>query len=1132
MEEELVKKIENGPLVLLLGQKYLSINTNKDIFLEKCKNKFQKSDVITSRNYDTFLKLNLANDYEASSTWIENLCKDISVPLWLERIARVPWSSVYTSSIDTVIQRAFVSEWRKVQPIYDENFRVIDPRNKFNLHLTYLYGCISQIELSKRPPLSIQEKVKRKFTNNQFLQRLPELITLKGALIIEAYENDDWLSIEDLYSTVSRMGTVQTFLFSSSVSLLQNDLIQDLISSKKLVAYNESFAQFLSDLEGRGKLKLLAPDPENYYGKWIAIGNQKIKLPQELINKVSKTATIIDESLFYKKNFHNDDEKYSEFKNFLSSSLSSNWEGYANGFAFKRDYFDILKKNVLDKNNSQKNKDVPIILYGQSSSGKTISLGHLAYELSQLNKLPVLFIEKRYQKIDEIDIDRFCQWAEENNAKNTVVIWDGMIDADLYYNFLRKLNTRGRNIILIGSTYDNGKPRLSEDNFIESPIELTSSEKKRFLDYLKGIDILLSNLLSNVGDKNLLAMLYRYLPVTRKSIRTGLKSELDFFSRILRETKEETFIAQTGSMFAAMVSAGLVENSYTPIFESTQVIDGDEINISDLLIFSIMVPGQFALSVPYELLLRTVGFNSLSSSLFKALSNVDLITWSEDSQGNILLGPRTAIEAKILSQYLGSKKAHIEYIKILLREVKSQDFSSFGYESNPEIQFAVELLNSISPNNASSSYLEYLYDITNVLKELRISNQAYHPRLILKEASFLRELVKEKKLILEESRHSLLERAEIIVREALDQLKSFRERTITTFLRGELATILGSQAWEYVSDKGHSEDAKECYDLVKEINNYAFSSNPDNYNTLDVLAWTTDKLIRSNTFNVIEKINAEADMIHLFEMAEIEGVSDQNTEQFYNRKLQFYELLGKQEIADSVFEKLSISGFTSGYYIRAKKILGYSDTNRNSTTDELISKSIEVANYLNGVYDIIKDDGKCLFLLLKTWWISKTKSQLFNGEKQALPFSRSDWEFCNNLVDRLLFIGDIYQSATTLYLKAISEFHLGFIRNSIETFRTLDLESDFSSYGRRRIIKSYLASTSNGKPKIFSGEVKRSVSYLKNDKSGEIYVSELKEYVPFILSEFGKNEFQAGEIIDRFQIGFNFRGFIAVAIKY
>lgn len=1132
MKEEIIKKIELGPCFLLIGQKYLSLTSNNDVLLEKCIQKYSQNLAETEDkfNYDILFKLDLSKKYEAASTWIENLSKNISVPLWLDRISNVPWSGVYTSVIDSIIDRAFVNDWRKVQPVNDEKYRIIEPRNKFNLHITHLFGSFTQNELNKRPPLSFQDKAKRKFTSNSLLQRLPELITNRGVLIIDGFDENDWLTIEELYSTIARMGDAQVLLFSATLSLQTNEYISDLIHSNKLLVFEQSFAQLFAELEGSGKIIISAPEPENYYGKWIGIGNQKIKLPQELINKISRTATIIDEGLFYTTPFSNLDEKYAEFKNFLSSSTASNhWKGYQNGFAFKRDYYEILKNKVLEKTLTNKGKDIPIILYGQSSSGKSISLGLLAFELSQILKFPVLYLEKRYQKIDEFDIDRFCRWAEDNHAKNTIVIWDGMVDSDLYFNLLKRLSARGRNVILIGTTYDHNKIK-SKENFIESPIHLTPNEKKRFIDYIKNIDPLLSNLFLTLNENNLLALLYRYLPITRDAIKKGLKSEFEFFSKKLRETESNTNTT-TGSLFNALLTAGLVTESDSSKLDSIQTIDGDEMNLSDLLIFSVMVPGQFALSVPYELLLRTIGFDSLSSNLFKALNDVDLITWMEDSQGNVLLGPRTAIEAKILCQYLGGKKAEVDYIKLLLKQIKAFDFATFGYESNPEIQFSVELLNNISPN-VNEGYKERLFEITEVLRELRESRQAYHPRLILKEASFLRELVTNKHLLLESSRHMLLERAEIIVREALEQLQNFKERTISTYLRVELAAIIGSRAYEFVEDKGHIEDAKRCYELVRQLNNYAYASNPENYNALDILSWTTEKLIKEKVFNDIEKINAEAEMIHLFEMAEIEGISEQNLERFNTRKLKFYELLGKQELADEVFNKLSKDGFVSGYYVRAKLIMGDSETNKDISQNELISKSTQTAKYLESVFDCIKDDGKCLFLLLKTWWVMKSKFRLFQSEKQPLPFSKNDWEYCNNILDKLFFIGDLYQSATTLYLKAISQFHLNQIRTSLETFKILDIESDFSSYGRKRIVKSYLSSSPDGKPKLYSGEVKRTVSFLKNDKVGEIYISELRESVPFTLSEFNKSEYQEGERIDNFYIGFNFRGPIAVPIRF
>ncbi|ROH87517.1 hypothetical protein EGI15_21085 [Chryseobacterium cucumeris] len=1135
IKEEIIKKIENGPAVLLVGQKYLSLTSKKNSLLEKIVSKFQRNDIPIENNilnYDLLLKLGLNNKYEAASTWIENLCNNISVPEWLERISRVSWSSVYTTSIDTIVDRAFSNEWRKVQPVNDEKFRIIDPRNKFNLHIVHLFGSISQVELSKRPPFSLSEKAKRKFSSNALLQKLPEVITNKGVLIIDGYDENDWLTIEELYAVISRMGTEQVLFFSSNKEIESNHFIEDLITSNKILMFENSFAQVLSDLEGTDKIKLITPEPDEYYGKWINIGTKKIKIPQDLINRISKTATIIDEGLFYSRGYSSLDEKYSDFKNFLSSTNSSNhWKGYYDGFAFKRDYYDSLKKIVLDKVNSSRSKEVPTILFGQSSSGKSVTLGMLAYDLSQIYKIPVLYIEKRYQKIDELDIDKFCGWAEDNDAKNTIVIWDGMVDPDLYFSLLKKLNTRGRNVILIGSTYDNGKFKSNDGNFIESPIALTSNEKRRFVEYLKNIDVLLGNLISNLEENNFLAMLYRYLPVTRDSIKKGLKSEFEFFSKKLRETKLNTSVS-SGSMFSALVSAGLVNENEVSDMEALNVIDGEEINLSDLLIFSIMVPGQFALNVPYELLLRTIGFESLSSNLFKELNEVDLITWTEDSQGNVLLGPRTAIEAKILCQYLGGKKAEIEYIKLLLKQVQSYDYATFGYGSNTEIQFAVELLNNISPN-ITESYKDRLYEITEVLKELRESRHAYHPRLILKEASFLRELVtdKERKNFVELSPQELLERAEIIVREALEQLQNYRERTIVTYLKVELASILGTRAYEYVNDRNHVEEAKTCYELVKQVNNYEFASNPENYNLLDVLAWTTEKLIKENIFNEIEKINAEAEMIHLFEMAETEGISEQNIEKFNVRRMNFYELMGKQKLADAVFDNLAKQGFASGYYIKAKQIMDDFDTNKNITNDDFVKRSTETAKYLQSVYEKIKEDGKCLYLLLKTWWVMKSKFRFFESEKQALPFSKNDWEYCTNLLEKLSFIGGIYHSATIIYLKAIAQFHTGHIRESLDAFRILDTESDFSAYGKRRIVKSYLVSTPEGKPKLFNGEVKRTVSFQKNDRTGDIYISELRQSIPFNLNEFNKSEYQEGESIDKFYIGFNFRGPIAVPLK-
>lgn len=141
---------------------------------------------------------------------------------------------------------------------------------------------------------------------------------------------------------------------------------------------------------------------------------------------------------FWSNEEKTDEERYTAFRRFLSSSnVLPDWEGYKQGFAFERDYYQTLKSTVVNAYLNREESEKPIILFGQTSSGKTTSLGLLTYELRTEYKYPVLFIPKRYQRGDEMSIDLFCRWAEDNKAKGTIIIWDGMLDAEPYYKLLR-----------------------------------------------------------------------------------------------------------------------------------------------------------------------------------------------------------------------------------------------------------------------------------------------------------------------------------------------------------------------------------------------------------------------------------------------------------------------------------------------------------------------------------------------------------------------------------------------------------------------------------------------------------------------------------------------------------------------
>lgn len=690
------------------------------------------------------------------------------------------------------------------------------------------------------------------------------------------------------------------------------------------------------------------------------------------------------------------------------------------------------------------------------------------------------------------------------------------------------LNSRGRNIILVCSCYitEIDQDKVRPTNYIEAPIDLVPAERNRFINFVKSVNPLLASVIKDADEPNLLALLYRYLPTNLASIRSGLHDEYNFFVNLLSNQKSDTVKTKT-DLYDLFTKAGIVpsESGDDDILSKPLFLASETITVADFLTFSIMVPGQYGLNVPFELLLDAIGFDSFATHIFKAMNTVNLIKWYDDEDGNIELGPRTTLEAKILARYAGGKRSEIDYISGLLERVRTEAGKEFG-AADRQIEFAVQLLNEIGPNS-TNAYFQSYYQITEILRMLREDRYAYHPRLVLKEAMFLRAIVKRIKDYpnIEETSIELLERAESMVRQALNDLGNNSGRMIASYLRVELSTISGFLAQYYINEP---DIAKEYYWQVRHLNNYSFSTNPGNYLAVDIAAWTTERLLSGGVFTPEEKVEAETDLLSLFEMVEAEGISEEHQEDFQARKIKFYEILGNTPLADEIFESMRAKGFTHGIYLRARNKLGFEKESEMSK-DKFLMKNKEAFKYLFRYFDEIKHDGRCLFLLLKTWWISTSRTTFFEGQNQAIAFENKEWDFCMQITSLLLSCEERYQTATVYYLLALSQFHLDFIKPAMQTFEALQAES--FAYGRKRVAKFYMLSTPSGGVRVFSGEVKENVSRSKYDKRGNIYVSELGISIPFSLYDFGQNSFQKGDRISAFNIAFNFLGPIAVPVK-
>src|SRR2546421_6338238 len=138
VQDDFYRNLKNGPAFLLLGQDYLRLESGSDPFLSEVLRKYGNANV-EPQSYKQILFGEAHKDIESTLLWMQSRSELLSIPLWLKTVASFPWSGVYTSAIDTVWPKAFTSEWRRIQPLIDEKYKPINPRNRFNLLGTFLF---------------------------------------------------------------------------------------------------------------------------------------------------------------------------------------------------------------------------------------------------------------------------------------------------------------------------------------------------------------------------------------------------------------------------------------------------------------------------------------------------------------------------------------------------------------------------------------------------------------------------------------------------------------------------------------------------------------------------------------------------------------------------------------------------------------------------------------------------------------------------------------------------------------------------------------------------------------------------------------------------------------------------------
>lgn len=1024
------------------------------------------------------------------------------------------WSGIYTSCTDNSTEQLFRSEQRVVAPTGPMNFAA--SRSKSNLEVRYLFGAthLPEVDQPSSDTLEIEDMRLRRV---QELSRLAtETVTPRGLIVISGWAPGDKLSVQELIPSLRNVGVGQIHLFSGD-KWEKDPFVASLAKTGQLVAHKEKLDEVLGILDESGSLP--TKNRSQISGgvqRIVSLGESFTEIDIHTWNQIRRSARPIDLELLTPPLFSSEAARYQEFREFMGATESSpRWRGIAAELNIRRNFEKILATRVdqiLEEHEFQK----PIVVVGQTATGKSIAMATLALDLARAGQVAVLHQSRRGARPSFEDIEMYAAWSEEHGAKATVLIWDGMVELSEYSLLARQLRNRGRKVLVVGSAY---MTKDDSANIIEAPAHLDNNESTELIGVLRsfGVDI---SIPKGVLDSSFLAFLYHALPETEHALKHGLAFEMraaeQGMERLVLERGEKvTFTDRLGSMAAALMSAGVKlggmqspnSDSESPIVEKSF----DERSPVQKVTTLVLVAGRHGTAVPIDLALRLLGRHG-SEDIRDALNTFDIIRELDDGDGEYFLTTRSRLEAELLSQQDISIGTEVEVVCDVIRNIRINE----GYVSGPdEVQFLVSILERIGPKGEhSQKYREFFGELVEELRERREMTGRAHPRLVLQESILTRERARRTADLSNEATSNMLFELEHN-RNLLDEVLSsghlslMLRLSLTVELASTLGVIMNITAVSESSPQERSALVNAQLDDILKAVQAARSIDPGNLYPVDVLAWSTRQAIETQALSAGERLHRLANAVATIESIDRSSISPRESARLEGRNVELNRLLGNDTAIFDSIRNLEENSDPAAVYILAKF--------------EAEKGPIGEANALQSLRNASRQtrlDWRCAQLLLDLTWKHITGTRLLQGERVPIHLS------ANQVHELASVVNDLQNSEfpdryKLLFIKALILFISGSHSEAKRAFR--DVESHTRQLSKR-IQTAVVLADENGKPQIFTGHVERA-----DTKSGDVWVNELGVSVRFEPHLFSVGQqFVRHQALPAFMIGFKLtRGAVA-----
>ena len=1062
-------------------------------------------------------------------------------PPWLVEIAKVPWNAVFTSAFHEVIERALQSELRRVSPLLSDAYWPNDPLNRRDLHVIKLFGCVTGGGHSELPPLDDNERLRREGTATKMLEHLPSLVTPRGLLILEAYGADDWLEFATLAPHIARLAPGQAHWFGVGEPPAGHRA-RVLIQQGRLVLHAEPFVEWVR--VGLEQGVLTAPEIEAGWADGVRLttrsGKRRTFSLHDWRQRTQGLPVLHDGATASQPPFDSEDDRYLAFRQFLydSGTHPPRWEDHDRGFPFVRNEARELQKRVFEALEDSGLKPDPLLLCGQSGSGKTVALAHLAFQAHK-RRWPVIHLHPQYTRLNFDVLSDVCEDLEKLESQNVLVVWDALNDPGEYAALAQYLAGRGRKALVVGSAY-KGDDRSEA---VLLPGVLDEEEGRAFAEHLRKIDERLVPLPDQKIDRNFFALLYGRLPPTRAKLEQGIRREWDVVLRHLQEAPAPTQPSRSRASGWVWAAIDRTHPGWKPLRSAAGKPSvgappaGAEarVHMARLL----LVPGRFGVGLPIDLALRAArnagvdGFEVLRSESFE---NLGVFFWEEDSQGNPILRVRSALEAGIICDadfVIGDQETDI--LRQLVTAVRLGDWE----RPNAETDFLTRLFDKIEPEGEFGfRFLNRLPALVGMLAELRTSygNRVY-PSLALREANLRRKWLYrltdalERDQPLPEGQDPLeLFRAG---RELLIQAEAAAERSqsrnrlvrIRSQLLNELGSLYGGAQQFYGQLLRHQERSTErpsweaaladSYAEAIEACRQASAIDPRNAHPADVRYWVSRDRLRIQEGGLSPTGKGEL-------LAEMCDALEEETWVFQPTKLrerqyELGKLLGDSALSRSAIEALHAEGSLTGHYLIA------CDQVYDSQHQLRDRSSLERAlAYLEGVPGAL-DDLRILRLYLGVWWRVHGEPRLFDRdrERSRVALTGEQWRHLARHLKRRLSFPEEEGNGRSKFLLAWALFQSGEYQKSEDQFNELErLPRGGTDWAVRRAVWC----DDHGEPVPCRGTIRQ---LFHGDERGRVYCTDVGLRIPFDVRGFKSQDLRINAPLTDFYIAFNFRGPIA-----